>query len=164
MLSLVDFVAVCVSKAIQRGLGEPGCHLQSGWGQSTKAPSPGLMLILLQQTELHAFGPGDACAVPGGWAAQQPPPVQSASSEQGWRQLWSHCVLPGQLAPLCSHLIAEKPQVLKPKMWCNRCRIWVTPWPLRPFCSAICEVILGPFIHLMQLYLKSLLSVKWIPF
>lgn len=41
------------------------------------------MLIVLQQVELHASGAGDAGAVPGGGAAQWPPPVQSESSEQG---------------------------------------------------------------------------------
>jgi hypothetical protein len=31
------------------------------------------MLILLQQTELHAPGAGNACAIPGGRVAQWPP-------------------------------------------------------------------------------------------
>lgn len=76
------------NRAAGEGLGRRRCTLLSA------------VLLLLQQTELHASGAGDARAVPGGRVAQQSPPMQSEGPEQGGRQLGSHCILPGELISL----------------------------------------------------------------
>lgn len=56
------------------------CPGDAGLGEHRSA-SACLTLTVLQQTQLPAPGAGDACAVPGGGAAERPPPVQSQSSE-----------------------------------------------------------------------------------
>lgn len=111
MLLVVDFLkASYVNKAIQKGLWKAWpLYDNFGWGKRIKAPPQWPTLILLQQVELQATGAGDVCAVPGGTAAQWSPPMQSESSEQGWRQLWSHSVLPGQWPLAYGHSHGQVP-------------------------------------------------------